>query len=79
MSKLSAADLLVREPDADDRRIGRLRLTASAQSAADIARAARREALAEALDELADDEIDQLTAGLDVLTKITRMLQERQA
>jgi DNA-binding MarR family transcriptional regulator len=79
VSKLSAADLLVREPDADDRRIGRLRLTASAQSAADIARAARREALAEALDELADDEIDQLTAGLDVLTKITRMLQERQA
>ncbi|CAN5176739.1 MarR family transcriptional regulator [soil metagenome] len=78
VSKLSAAGLLVREPDAADRRIGRLRLTASAQSAADTARAARRSALAEALDELDDDEIDQLAAGLDVLAKVTRMLQERQ-
>lgn len=79
VSKLSAAGLLVREPDEDDRRIGRLRLTASAQSAADTARAARRVALSEALDELDDAEIDQLAAGLDVLAKVTRTLQERQS
>ena len=45
VSKLSADGLLVRTVDPDDRRVGRLRLTESAQRIADESRAARRAAL----------------------------------
>jgi DNA-binding MarR family transcriptional regulator len=78
VSKLSAGALLNREADPADRRVGRLRLTESAQRIADASRTARRAALTEALDTLDDTEIDQLTAGLEVLTKMTRLLHERQ-
>ena len=77
VSKLCAQDLIVREPDADDRRIGRLRLTEPAQQIADASRAARHAALAEVLDQLDDGEIADLTAGLTVLGKLTRLLDER--
>jgi DNA-binding MarR family transcriptional regulator len=78
VSKLSAGGLLNREADPADRRVGRLRLTESAQRIADASRTARRAALAEVLDDLDDTEIDQLAAGLNVLTKMTRLLNERQ-
>jgi DNA-binding MarR family transcriptional regulator len=78
VSKLSGAGLLNREPDPADRRVGRLRLTESAQRMADASRTARRAALTEVLDSLDDTEIDQLSAGLAVLTKMTRLLHERQ-
>ena len=77
MSRLVADDLLVRAPDQADRRVGRLHLTEPAQRLADASRAARRAALAEVLDQLDDREIDTLTAGMEVLTKMTQLLAER--
>ena len=52
VSKLAADGLLIRSVDADDRRVGRLRLTGPAQRIADESRAARRATLAAVLDEL---------------------------
>ena len=78
VSRLCAGGSLIREADPDDRRVGRLRLTPSTQMAADESRNARRTAISQVLDELDKSEIDALTAGLGVLTKITRLLQERQ-
>ena len=52
VSKLASDGLLTRTVDADDRRVGRLRLTESAQHIADASRAAGRAALSEVLDEL---------------------------
>lgn len=77
VSRLVADDLLVRAPDQADRRVGRLHLTEPAQRLADASRAARRAALAEVLDQLDDREIDTLTAGMEVLTKMTQLLAER--
>lgn len=77
VSRLAAGDLLVRSVDTTDRRIGRLRLTPAAQTIADQSRQARRTALAAALDQLDDTQIASLTAGLDVMTELTRLLQER--
>jgi DNA-binding MarR family transcriptional regulator len=77
VSKLSAEGLLVRTADPGDRRVGRLELTAPAQHIADASRAARRAALAEALDELDDDDTQALAAGLRVLAEITAKLQEK--
>ena len=78
VSKLAADNLLVRSVDPDDRRIGRLRLTAPAQQLADETRAARRAALDVVLKQLSTEQIDDLTKGLAVLAEMTRMLQEGQ-
>ena len=78
VSKLAADNLLVRSVDPDDRRIGRLRLTAPAQQLADETRAARRAALDVVLKQLSTEQIDNLTKGLAVLAEMTRMLQEGQ-
>ena len=77
VSKMSADGLLARTPDPDDRRVGRLALTAPAQRLADTSRAARRAAVAEVLDELDDDDTRALTEGLRVLAEITAKLQEK--
>ena len=77
VSKLSADGLLVRTPDPEDRRVGRLALTEPAQRLADASRAARRAALAEVLDGLAADDTRALAAGLQVLSDITKKLQEK--
>jgi DNA-binding MarR family transcriptional regulator len=77
VSKLSADGLLVRTPDPEDRRVGRLALTAPAQRLADASRAARRAALAEVLDGLDADDTRALAAGLQVLSDITKTLQEK--
>jgi DNA-binding MarR family transcriptional regulator len=79
VSKLAADGLLIRTADADDRRVGRLRLSDPAQRIADNSRAARRAALTQVLDELDARDLDDLTNGLHVLARVTRMLQERQA
>lgn len=76
VSRLSVGGLLLREPDAVDRRIGRLRLTEPAQRLADESRASRRAALSAVLDQLDADETASLTAGLEVLNKMTRLLNE---
>jgi DNA-binding MarR family transcriptional regulator len=76
VSKLASDGLLVRAVDAEDRRVGRLRLTDPAQQIADASRAARRAALKDVLDRLDDDQVDALAKGLHVIADVTRMLQE---
>jgi DNA-binding MarR family transcriptional regulator len=76
VTKLSVEGLLLRTVDPDDRRVGRLRLTPSAQLIADESRAARRAALNTALNQLDDDRITDLTKGLEVMSELTRMLTE---
>ncbi|BBY85443.1 MarR family winged helix-turn-helix transcriptional regulator [Mycolicibacterium tokaiense] len=77
VSRLVADELLVRTPDRADRRVGRLHLTEPAQRLADVSRAARRAAMAEVIDQLDDREIATLTAGMEVLTKMTHLLAKR--
>ncbi len=79
VTKLAADGLLIRSIDADDRRIGRLRLTEPAQHIADESRAARRATLTAVLDELDAAQIERLEGGLRVLTEMTRMLQKGHA
>jgi DNA-binding MarR family transcriptional regulator len=76
VTKLTSDGLLVRSVDADDRRVGRLRLTAPAQRIADESRAARRETLAAVLGQLDADRIDRLESGLRVLAEVTGLLHE---
>jgi DNA-binding MarR family transcriptional regulator len=78
VSRLAADGLLIRTVDADDRRVGRLRLTEPAQRIADESRAARRTALSAVLDELGADQIENLASGLGVLAEMTRMLHEKE-
>jgi DNA-binding MarR family transcriptional regulator len=78
VSKLSADGLLLRSVDPDDRRVGRLRLSTEAQTLADASRAARRATLSSALDRLDGTQLADLTRGLEVMTELTRMLQEAQ-
>lgn len=79
VSKLSADGLLIRTADPDDRRVGRLRLAGPAQRIADESRAARRAALGAVLDRLTPDQIEALTAGMEVLGEMTRMLDEERS
>jgi len=76
VTKLVAEGLLIRSADVEDRRVGRLRLTAPAQRIADESRAARRTTLAAVLDDLTPEQSDRLEGGLGVLTDVTRMLQK---
>ncbi|WP_123023997.1 MarR family winged helix-turn-helix transcriptional regulator [Mycolicibacterium stellerae] len=76
VSKLAADGLLIRSVDADDRRVGRLRLTRPAQRIADESRAARRAALGVVVDELDAEQAEHLRQGLRVLADMTRKLQE---
>jgi DNA-binding MarR family transcriptional regulator len=76
VSKLSTEGLLLRTVDPDDRRVGRLRLTAPAQLLADESRAAKRAALNSALNRLGTHQITDLTKGLEVMSELTRMLAE---
>jgi DNA-binding MarR family transcriptional regulator len=76
VSKLSTEGLLLRTTDPDDRRVGRLRLTAPAQLLADESRAAKRAALNSALNRLDAHQIADLTKGLEVMSELTRMLSE---
>jgi DNA-binding MarR family transcriptional regulator len=78
VSKLAADGLVIRTVDPDDRRVGRLRLTESAQRIADESRAARRAALSAVLDELDPRQLDSLEHGLEVLAEMTRLLHESQ-
>jgi DNA-binding MarR family transcriptional regulator len=79
VSRLVANGLLVRTVDEMDRRVGRLHLAEPTQQIVDASRAARRELLSEVFSELDDDQIQDLTKGLEVLDKMTRLLQERRS
>jgi DNA-binding MarR family transcriptional regulator len=78
VSKLVTDGMLARDVDATDHRVGRLRLTESAQQVVDASKTARRALLCQVLGELDGDQIAALTTGLTVLEEMTRMLQERQ-
>jgi DNA-binding MarR family transcriptional regulator len=78
VSKLASDGLITRKVDTEDRRVGRLRLTDSAQRVADASRAASRAALFEVIDELDADQVDALARGLSVMAEMTRKLRERQ-
>ena len=77
VSKLVAKGLLIRTVGETDRRVGRLRLAEPTQQIVDASRAARRALLSDVLGELDLDEIESLTKGLEVLDKMTQLLQER--
>jgi DNA-binding MarR family transcriptional regulator len=79
VSKLVASGLLVRTVGETDRRVGQLRLAEPTQQIVDASRAARRALLSEVLGELDDDQIKDLTKGLEVLDTMTRLLQERRS
>ncbi|KAA0099926.1 MarR family transcriptional regulator [Mycolicibacterium sp. P1-18] len=79
VSRLCADGLLVRTVDPDDRRVGRLRLTPSAQRVADESRVGRRAALGAVLERLEPDQRDRLQDGLTVLAEVTRLLHEEEA
>src|SRR6516225_10219129 len=77
VSKLVAKGLLIRTVSDVDRRVGELRLAEPTQRIVDASRAARRGLLSEVLSELDDDQIESLTKGLEVLDRVTQLLQER--
>jgi DNA-binding MarR family transcriptional regulator len=77
VSKLTSDGLLLRTVDVADRRVGRLRLTESAQQVVDASRSARRALLSEVLSELDEGQIVALREGLEVLGTMTRILRER--
>ena len=74
VSRLVALDLVVRATDPDDRRVGRLSLTASAQVRADATRGRRRTVLVEALDALDPAQVAQIRAGVEALTALVAQL-----
>jgi len=76
VTQLVAAGLLVRETDPQDRRVGRLTLTAPAQDALDSARARRRGVLHEALDRLTPRQLADLAAGIDALGALADELRD---
>jgi DNA-binding MarR family transcriptional regulator len=78
VSKLVANGLLIRTAGETDRRVGQLRLAEPTQQIVNASRAARRALLSRVLGELDDDQIEDLTKGLEVLDTMTRLLQERQ-
>ena len=78
VSRLVALGLVVRTTDPDDRRVGRLSLTPSAQAEADAARGRRRAVLAEALDALDPTQVSHIRAGVDALAALVAQLDRRE-
>ena len=74
VSRLVTRGLVVRATDPDDRRVGRLSLTAAAQESADAARARRRQVLAVALDALDPAQVEQLRVGVAALAALAEQL-----
>jgi DNA-binding MarR family transcriptional regulator len=77
--QLSAANLLVRRPDPDDRRVARLRLTDEARERLARWRYARARVLAEALRALPEHERAALTGAVSALATLTRHFDEEEA
>jgi DNA-binding MarR family transcriptional regulator len=72
--QLAKQGLLVRQADSDDRRVGRLSLSAIAQKHSDLARERRHIVLAAALGLLDDRAYSSLLRGLDALSAATDAL-----
>ncbi|HYO05306.1 MAG TPA: MarR family transcriptional regulator [Mycobacterium sp.] len=77
--RLSGDGLLIRTVDPDDRRVGRLRLTETAQRITDQSSAVRRATLGTVLARLDPDQRDRLSDGLAVLDEVTGLLREEHA
>ncbi|WP_405497927.1 MarR family winged helix-turn-helix transcriptional regulator [Nocardia sp. NBC_00511] len=76
VTELVRRELMVREPDPQDRRTMRLSLTDEAQRIADETRRQRIEVVAGALDQLTDAERDELRGGLRAMARLTDLLHE---
>ena len=74
-ARLSEAQLIVRQTDADDRRAARVEATAAGLALHDRIRAQRRESLAAHLDELSDHEVHALLAALPALEALAEGLR----
>jgi DNA-binding MarR family transcriptional regulator len=74
-ARLSEAQLIVRQTDADDRRAARVEATAAGLALHDRIRAQRRESLAAHLDELSDHEVQALLAALPALEALAEGLR----
>jgi len=75
VTQLVGAGLLVRETDAQDRRVGRLALTGVARDALESSRARRRGVLHEALERLTPGQLEDLAAGIDALEALADELR----
>lgn len=76
VTQLVTADLLVRETDPADRRVGRLVLTERAHEQFVAAKARRRGVLHEALDRLSPQQLTALAAGIDMLDALAEQLRD---
>ena len=74
--RLTDAGLLRKEPDAADRRIGRLHVTAASRRRFEGWRDRRAEAVARALDRLDDDDRRALEQATPALERLVAALQE---
>ena len=70
VGKLEDQGFVVREPDANDRRVTRVRVSAEGKSYVDRSRTLRNAYLAERLERLAPDERAQLAAALPLLERL---------
>lgn len=75
VTQLVAAQLLVRETDPQDRRVGRLTLTAQAAAETAAARDRRHNLLQKALQGLTRQQIGDLAAGIDAIGALAAELR----
>ncbi|MFC4943656.1 MarR family winged helix-turn-helix transcriptional regulator [Pseudonocardia sp. GCM10023141] len=75
VTQLVASGLLIREPDQQDRRVGRLSLSPDAAAQAAVVRGRRQVLLQKALQGLAPQQIDDLVAGIDALEALAGALR----
>jgi DNA-binding MarR family transcriptional regulator len=73
--RLTEAQLILREADADDRRAARVQATPAGLALHERIRAQRRESLAAHLDELSDHEVQALLAALPALEALAEGLR----
>lgn len=79
VSQLARRKLLLRKADPEDRRVGRLRLTASAQRRSDLARERRHARVAEAFARLDERTYAALREGARALSKVTELFDALEA
>ncbi|RMI31649.1 MarR family winged helix-turn-helix transcriptional regulator [Nocardia stercoris] len=78
VTALVQAELLVREPDPQDRRVGRLSLPPAVQRTVDERRQVRHTALGAALAELTPQQRTELERGLAVVSELTDRLHRHE-
>ena len=76
VGKMESLGLVTREPDANDRRVTRIRVTAAGTLHLDEVRSRRTSWLATQLAALTDDERQRLTEAVDVLAKLVDRTEE---